>query len=275
MYKKKRIGAKGHSSKGRKILALFLLGLVACLGTIVVTRVAKNPNVTALFYTPDSPRAPKATSEFSPAKQKRPIYPYSVIPGGVRDREELASSAQSDPVVAAHFADFNIRKAKLVKAEETQFVHVSYRLQNRVYWTAKKVKLPKGETLITDGKETARTRCGNRVSALPQDPVSEKEPPIEDLDTQLVEKVDTVQLETFVDTPWEPAKIAPLAPVVPIPSPALITPYVPPKPATILPRYYHPPRFRIPLVPVSEPGSLILLISGLTVLVAVRITWKK
>jgi hypothetical protein len=54
---------------------------------------------------------------------------------------------------------------------------VSYRIGNRVYWTRHKVKLRKGETLLTDGKMTARTRCANRVEEKPQQESSRMEPP--------------------------------------------------------------------------------------------------
>jgi hypothetical protein len=55
-------------------------------------------------------------------------------------------------------------------------MYVSYRLNNRIYWTRKTLRLLKGETVITDGKNVARTRCGNRLSETAQSPVAEKQP---------------------------------------------------------------------------------------------------
>jgi hypothetical protein len=256
---------------------LLLLGASACLGTLIITKLIRSSSTPIISSTPDSYRAPEMAGDFLPAKAKRTIYPYSIIPGGVNGREELAASIMNDPVVSAHYADFVIRQARVIKAEEAKLVHVSYRLRNQIFWTAKTVRLPKGETLITDGQEVARTRCGNKVSISPQAPVSEEEPPIETLETPLVAKVDTIELETFVDTGWEPREISPMAPFIPIQGPALLNPYVPPAPAAILPRYYHPPSFRLSprKIIVSEPESVILLICGLTVLLAIRFAQKK
>ena len=37
----------------------------------------------------------------------RPVYPYSVVPGGVQDAKELKWVAEHDPIVAAHYAGFD------------------------------------------------------------------------------------------------------------------------------------------------------------------------
>ena len=77
-------------------------------------------------------------------------------------------------------------EARIVRSEEAQFAYVSYRIRNNVFWTAKTVKIPKGETLITDGQSSARTRCGNKVSVLPQEPISQEEPPIETFEIPII-----------------------------------------------------------------------------------------
>ena len=116
---------------------------------------------------------------------RRVMYPYSVIPGGAQNGSELASEINRDPVVAAHYSSFNVAKARAVAVRNESLVHVSYRINNKVFWTAKKVKLAQGERLITDGQNLARSRCGNRVSVLAQAPTSPDEPPAEVLDTPL------------------------------------------------------------------------------------------
>ena len=165
------------------MLMLLLLGAVACLASFLVTQQLRSTSERALSAPQTSVPSLDSKQQLQTAKNERFVYPYSVIPGGVQSREELTSVIGSDPIVAEHYARFAVSQAKIVHATETQFVHVAYRLRNKVYWTAKKVKIPKGETLISDGTDTARTRCGNRVSAVPLEPVSEEEPAVEIFDS--------------------------------------------------------------------------------------------
>ncbi len=110
---------------------------------------------------------------------KRPVYPYSVVNGGVRDTSELKWAVQHDPVVAAHYAGFNFERARMVQLLMGRSAYVAYRIGNRVYWTRHRVKLQKGEVLITDGKMVARTRCANRIEEAPQQETSKAEPAVE------------------------------------------------------------------------------------------------
>ena len=109
--------------------------------------------------------------------ENRPVYPYSVVPGGVKDGHELKWAVQHDPVVASHYAGFDYDHARIVRLVLARTVYVSYRIGNKIYWTRHRVSLKKGESLITDGKITARTRCGNRVEEVPQQATSQSEPP--------------------------------------------------------------------------------------------------
>ena len=112
----------------------------------------------------------------------RTVYKYSVVPGGVRTVQELKRAAEHDPVVAAHYAGFDYDHARVVKLVLARTAYVSYRIGNKVYWTRHRVSLKKGETVITDGKMTARSRCANRVEEMPQQATSESEPPVEKFD---------------------------------------------------------------------------------------------
>jgi hypothetical protein len=107
---------------------------------------------------------------------RRVVYPYSVIPGGVQSTMELTSAVMHDPVVAGHYSDFDISRAKLVRLDHDELVHVSYRMNNMIYWTKRTYLLHKGEMLVSDGKHQARTRCGNRVSQNPTGNTSKNEP---------------------------------------------------------------------------------------------------
>ena len=114
--------------------------------------------------------------------EKRPVYKYSVWPGGVRSVRELKWAADHDPVVKAHYAGFDYDHARVVKLVLARTAYVSYRIGNKVYWTRHRVSMKKGETVITDGKMTARTRCANRVEEMPQQATSESEPPVAKFD---------------------------------------------------------------------------------------------
>lgn len=108
----------------------------------------------------------------------RPVYRYSVIPGGVEDARELKWVAEHDPVVAAHYAGFDYDHARIVRLTLAQTVYLSYRIGNHIYWTSHRVTLHKGERLLTDGRITARIRCANRVERMPQQAIAPVEPPL-------------------------------------------------------------------------------------------------
>jgi hypothetical protein len=116
------------------------------------------------------------------ARNPRVVYPYSVVPGGVKSSEELQSIAAHDPVVAEHYSGFSYKQARVVEVSEPRLVYLSYRRGDRVYWSHKQAKLHVGEKLLTDGHITARTRCGNQVSVLPQANTSPNEPTMAELD---------------------------------------------------------------------------------------------
>jgi hypothetical protein len=114
-------------------------------------------------------------------------YPYSVIPGGVRDVADLQEHAARDYVVRRHFGNFNYRRARLVRSDKAREVYLSYRIRDRVFWTRRKVRLLPAELLLTDGTITARARCGNQLSETPKPEVSDEEPAADVLDQPVAE----------------------------------------------------------------------------------------
>ena len=113
------------------------------------------------------------------------VYGNSVIPGGVRGSLELTSALGRDKIVKAHYANFDAANAYVVHVESARLVYVSYRMGNAIYWTKNKVRLAKGEALLTDGKSFIRARCGNRIADMFQSRVSSMEPAPHVLDTAL------------------------------------------------------------------------------------------
>jgi hypothetical protein len=135
-----------------------------------------------------STRLLSSTGRISPpiAHRERParvVYRYSVIPGGVKSVEELKNAIAKDPIVSAHYAAFHLSRARIIRLDRERSLHVSYRLGDHVYWTKRKLKIAKGEILITDGVRTARTRCGNLISATMLPPVFPGEPAVREMDT--------------------------------------------------------------------------------------------
>lgn len=185
---------------------------------------------------------------------RRHVFPYSVIPGGISSPEELRQVAAHDPVVSQHFQGFNFEQAHLVRLSEKQSMYVSYRIGDKVYWTRRKVSLYPGETLISDGNIQARTRCGNRVALAPLNGGSPLEPTLAELEAPPI--------------PFDPGLSPP-----PLPSPAmpkLLEAAVPRQKASpfwFIPPIYVPPGSSrsspVPLAVTPEPGSLILISSGL------------
>jgi hypothetical protein len=291
MYVRKRIGRKRSFCRKHGV-AIFIL---ACIGTgllaFALAKVLSKPeSAAALRETQITSDRPELIPNYKPPQNERIVYPYSVISGGVRSREELAANITSDPVIAKHYAGFAVQRARIVRSEEAQFAHVSYRIRNNVYWTAKTIKIPKGETLITDGQSSARARCGNKVSVLPQDPISQEEPPIETFEIPIIAAAEPppldlaklpeleLELEPRPNSPLKPyaeLELRPNSPLKPHAEPGLrpnppVKPYFAAQPPRIVPYYNRRP------VNVPESGStLILMIIGLAGFAAVRIMRKK
>jgi hypothetical protein len=169
----------------RRVLTLVVLGCFAAASAFVVLQ-----HLTpSLFHVSRSVPTDRRASEISRSDfvrtqeesllqmENRPVYPYSIVPGGVKDARELKWAADHDPVVRAHYAGFDYDHARVVRLVLARTAYVSYRIGNRVYWTRHRITLKKGETVITDGKITARGRCGNRVEEMPQQATSSSEPP--------------------------------------------------------------------------------------------------
>ncbi len=231
----------------------------------------------------------------------RPIYPYSVIPGGAYSPAELRYSAAQDSVIRKHYADFDLKSTKLVTLGSDRYQYVSFRVRDRVYWTGRKIRIPKGEALLTDGVHFARTRCGNRLSATrPQETFSLPSttalslPPFT---TQLLSKQE-VSLpsaptlgelaQAGSELEFEVPRLAPYVPVTSImpgngaenwppinvvPPPTPITPGYPFVPVTPLTPVPPPPPALIAEVP--EPASIYLFVAAFAVSLWLITRWMR
>ena len=161
------------------------LVLLAALCSIAVfwTSVRVGHHPTEPLSSVTAPLAPiwplPAALEISGSGNRR-VFPYSIIPGGVESSLELEKAVLTDPVVARHYSDFDVAKVRRITLSSPQLMYVSYRMGNSIFWTKRKLMLTKGETMLTDGRSMARTRCGNRVSVLPVRPNALAEPTVEE-----------------------------------------------------------------------------------------------
>jgi len=109
----------------------------------------------------------------------RTVYPFSVIPGGVRSAEEFADAVATDSAVGVHYGDVTPAAMHVETVDAPRAAYMSYRIGDQIYWTKRKLALHKGEAVLTDGSVTIRGRCGNRLSDEPMQPTSDEEPPVE------------------------------------------------------------------------------------------------
>lgn len=185
------------------------------------------------------------------------VYPYSIILGGVRSITELKDAVADDPVVAKHYEGFNLHAARVIRLNQQRSAYVSYRVGEKTFWTTRKLNLSAGEVLITDGEHTSRARCGNLISDIPKSPVFLGEPNASTFDTPLnlgdpappgdppIQLVPGQSL--YAADPSDRAFI----PIIPV-----VLPLLPSDPGST-------PSSPIP-TPVPEPGTLILLSTGLS-----------
>jgi hypothetical protein len=152
--------------------------LSICLGALlVIWMIHFATNNLRQFGSIEGHTAPATEGPSPLVRALRPSYPYSVIPGGAYTPVELRFADGKDDVVRAHYSDFDVKHAKLVTLTDDRFQYVSYRVKNQIFWTKKRLRIPKGELLLTDGVSYARARCGNRLSDTPhQASVNPQEP---------------------------------------------------------------------------------------------------
>ena len=231
----------------------------------------------------------------------RPVYAYSVIPGGVATRAELRQALAHDSVAASHYSGFHVAAAHPIWLERARQVYVSYRLGNRTYWTSKKVTLRAGELLLSDGANLVRSRCGNRISEVPLKPTAPTEPAEPVLNAPVLRR-DALETTDWPAPPpsWTEnptpfllamappvsrspapgsAPFVPPFPVVPCcagglssqtPTPPPTPPIVPPGPAEPPPiEPSQPPGAPPPVVPASEPQTLEMLVVALASLIVI------
>jgi hypothetical protein len=137
--------------------------------------------------------------------------------------------------------------------------------------------IPAGESLISDGENLARVRCGNRLSAVAAKPVAVSEPTKEELNAP--EFIPPLMAEYLPGDgegffPGVPASALPALSQDPIaaskaPAPPLFPPLLPPGVPPITPNTPGKPPVIPPVVPpisTPEPGTFAFLFAGATLI---------
>jgi hypothetical protein len=176
-------GSRRRAARWRFVAGIALFALALAAAILFAGRLSTQLKVVSDIGLPQSAAAQPAPKAPTPAAA-RAVYLYSIIAGGARSVDELKHAIAADPVVAAHYAGFDLENAHAIRLEQPRLAHVSYRIGSAVYWTRKPLLIGAGETVLTDGVRTARTRCGNQLAETPGE-VSPAEPAPAELDTPL------------------------------------------------------------------------------------------
>jgi PEP-CTERM motif len=285
-----------HTDKNRRLwLTTLILLFLLHLSVLTAYRISKNAGWSDIPTDASLQRAPvKSFVERRPSSKSNPspgrvVYPNSVIRGGVRNPKEFKAALLKDSVVAAHFSDFSGSKSRIVELKADKAAYVSYRINDKVYWTKKKVRLAKGEKLLTDGANYARARCGNRISEVSQAPTSAEEPSHAFLDTPIPTEDKDPLLLGAVPAGASPSQMPPLAfGVAPMPGsgssrlPGFVIAVI--GGGAVAGRVFGPGRDSdipgppvvglvpspLPTADVPEPSTLLFLASGLGSAIALR-----
>ena len=253
--------SSAYKTDFRRAAALAVLLLESLLVSFAFTPGPRNPlESTRASLRPSSFLTSELSSPevaFDSSDLSRPMYPYSVIPGGIESSAELRNAMAHDPVVADHYAKFNLAAAQFVRLNENHAVYVSYRVGNRVFWTRKPLNLLKGETLITDGEHMARTRCGNQISEVPVAPAGALPEEAEVLAGPPVLVAENSPPPELPLTVPPASEIPPVAPTPPGPGGGI---FIPPS-SPILGGGVSPTTPITP--PVPEPNMMLMLAVGL------------
>jgi hypothetical protein len=252
---------------------LAILILAICMAWIALTPRGRNqiaPSYASSFQSLSGQEPLEILGDENDSSRR--VYPYSVIPGGIESAADLRNSIARDPVVANHYKGFDVERARIVHFGEGHLLYVSYRLGTRVFWSKKQLRVPRGETLVTDGEYMARTRCGNRVSETPSGPVLAVEPLFEVPDEALDLPEETA-LPSGVTTAMQfPSPSSPVSGILtPTGSPGgpgggiIIPPTIPISGGGPTP----------PPVTTPEPELLFMLTAGLTGLLLNRKKWMR
>ncbi|MGA9528400.1 MAG: hypothetical protein WBS24_09810 [Terriglobales bacterium] len=117
--------------------------------------------------------APPATAAKSHVKT-RPVYQYSLAPGGFHSVQEIRA-ALHDPLLAKAYETLDFNKLHARRLTKDTCAFVQSRKNGAIFWTKRCVQIHAGEIMWTDGSHSLLARCGNQIAYTPQEPQIELE----------------------------------------------------------------------------------------------------
>ncbi|MBE0557306.1 MAG: hypothetical protein IH628_08745 [Proteobacteria bacterium] len=81
--------------------------------------------------------------------------------------DDFRRTVSNDPVLKAHYGDFQWENAKMGRLDEATLAYVHFRKDDRIFLTKKPIRLPPGDEYITDGYTRVRTFCCNNYTIVP------------------------------------------------------------------------------------------------------------
>jgi hypothetical protein len=204
------------------MLAVLLVGLLSVGSSLIAAAV-----MTRLFtldgQLPPSKAAVTYQTSVVVEQVTRRVYPFSVVPGGAENLDE-AKRALKDRSIQANYAEIDLANLRRVKLKKDLFGYVSYRWDDKVYWTSSQVTLRAGETVFTDGVYLVRGRCLNSFSPSLMLPIRADEPTEQVLDTPVEIPVIAYSFPKLPasaqEVPLSPEALTPIVPIFPPASPA-------------------------------------------------------
>ena len=209
-----------------------------------------------------SPSTPTSVTLPSvPSVPTRPRYSHSLIPGGVSSIIELRETLNGDPALASWFRTFDFDHAHETTLPVGIWAYVSFRVGDKIRWTQKRIWLPAGEKVITDGTTDILMRCGNSLAAILQEPNAP-----EDLFVLTLALPEVITPAPVVAESFVPLTYGNDTPIPPAVTGTLSTPGTSGTPG--IPIYFGviPPPIGVGVIAVSEPRQIVFEIWGLLLL---------
>lgn len=150
--------ARNHRCWRRRwINSALFVGLVTLIGgcTLVASKLSHS-----VYVQPEQ----FAIAPMQHFRAARKAFPFSVVPGGIYEPKELVETMKFDPVIRKHYNGIKVDGLVPMRIQNSLQAFVSYRVGDNIYWTTKKLQIPRGELVLTDGANMIRARCGNRIA---------------------------------------------------------------------------------------------------------------